>query len=46
MTSVPDNINERPIIELRQDYSRVFYFHNDSKNNVQLLSANWMDCHF
>jgi polyphosphate kinase len=43
---VSENIRVRSVIGRFLEHSRIFYFHNDGKNNVYLASADWMDRNF
>jgi polyphosphate kinase len=41
-----ENIRVRSIIGRFLEHTRVFYFHNDGKNDLYLASADWMDRNF
>ncbi len=43
---VSENIRVRSIVGRFLEHSRVFYFHNDSAEDVYLSSADWMDRNF
>ena len=44
--NVSENIRVRSVIDRFLEHSRIFYFHNDGKQDVYLSSADWMDRNF